>query len=395
MKFFKPIDKNIIMEYIESDLNVSEICTKYKIGRRRFLLSLDYYKMKQKSKEITIKNKVKKQLKITHSKLYEHKTEIIESYISGKENTINLAKKFNCSQDKILLFLKNNNVQVLTYNEKQALNKKNFFDNNIEEIKRLYCEDKLTCEKIGELYNLNRETIRKFLIEYNVELRDSPKFDGSKLIGSSFFLKYGTEEEKQKIKANMRKWNEDDIDEKLKIKNISRVSPIKNNSVTLQCNIDKHIWSYTPTKVMGGYGCPLCKNKTEKYINSLLNIGFNGVLHIDILHNRLLCKYNLNNKMRKIMADFIIKKNNKIVAVIEYNGLQHYQPFKFGNMSNSVAEEKFVRQKIRDIEIEKYCLSNNILFFTIDGRIYTLYNNNILSIINDITLIIRKNLCEE
>ena len=395
MKTFVPIDKNIIIEYIKNDITALDICKKYKVGKKRFLKSIYFYNMVPKSKDNINKIRVKNMLNVTHSKLYDNKEEIVELYTSGKENSITLAKKFNCSTDKILLFLRNNNIEILTRNEKQLINKNNFIKNNMEEVKKLYCEYRLTCEQIGKLYNMHRETIRKFLLEYGGETRDSPKFDGSTLLGASYVLKYGTEEEKQKIKKNMRKWSEDDIDEKIKYLNISRISRINNNSVTLKCNTDNHIWNYTPTKIMNGYGCPLCKNKTEKYINFLLLTEIGDNSNICILHNRFFCKYNFDNRKRKALVDFIVKYNNKVVAIIEYNGIQHYQSFKFGNMTNSIAEENFVRQKIRDVEVEKHCINKNILFFSIDGRLYTLYKNNMSTIIKDIIQIIRKSICAE
>jgi hypothetical protein len=59
-----------------------------------------------------------------------------------------------------------------------------------------------------------------------------------------------------------------------------------------------------------------------------------------------------------LIFDFYLKKYN---AVIEYNGLQHYEFFKYFHKT----EEEFEKRKERDNTKKEYCLKNNIKFIEI------------------------------
>jgi hypothetical protein len=52
--------------------------------------------------------------------------------------------------------------------------------------------------------------------------------------------------------------------------------------------------------------------------------------------------------------DFVIFKNNQIVCLIEYNGIQHYSPIrKFGG------KKALKQQQIHDLIKQNYCVANN------------------------------------
>ena len=52
--------------------------------------------------------------------------------------------------------------------------------------------------------------------------------------------------------------------------------------------------------------------------------------------------------------------NNNLLYLIEYNGIQHYEPVKYFG-----GEERFEQQQRYDLKKEEYCLSHNIPLFII------------------------------
>lgn len=61
-------------------------------------------------------------------------------------------------------------------------------------------------------------------------------------------------------------------------------------------------------------------------------------------------------------------KLNDQIYYVEYNGVQHYRPVKFGSQTNEEINEAFRRQQIRDKWLRKYCKDNNIILIELDGR---------------------------
>ena len=64
--------------------------------------------------------------------------------------------------------------------------------------------------------------------------------------------------------------------------------------------------------------------------------------------------YNPSTK-RKLRFDFAILKNNKAIALIEYDGQQHFQPVEYFG-----GEEAFIRRTMNDNLKNIYCNNNNI-----------------------------------
>jgi very-short-patch-repair endonuclease/predicted DNA-binding protein YlxM (UPF0122 family) len=361
MKKIKYIAKDVLYKlYVNDNLRISEICTILKCGRRRLILSLKYHDIK-----ITIKRKPRI---IDDSIFEEDKDNIIHWYTSGEKNSYEIADMYNVSQDKVLYYLKRNNVSVEKYNAKQTRLKNEFIEKNKQNIFDLYIIGEKSCEEIGELFNKDKETIRKILCEFGVDRRDSPKFNGEIPENSATWIAmHGSDDEKNKLYSSRMKYSEVDIDEKIKSRGIIRISNIRKNLVKLLCLHDGYVWDQIPSRICyNDYGCPLCKYKNERITFKILLEYFTGV-NIEV--HKFLTEYVSDNVIKKIFVDFYIEVNDTKI-VIEYNGIQHYKPTKFANYSDEVANNNFIKQKNRDDELRKYCFNNNIKLIEIDGRIH-------------------------
>lgn len=132
-----------------------------------------------------------------------------------------------------------------------------------------------------------------------------------------------------------------------------------NNKIKVKIICPKHgEFKQRPNDHLGGAGCPRCFNKNEARTGKILQ---------DIFKIKDL-------KSQKRVGDFrvdyfFIAKGIKYV--IEYNGKQHYEPVKFGNLTEDQARAMFHKQVIRDEKLRKYCQENCIELIEIDGREYT------------------------
>lgn len=147
--------------------------------------------------------------------------------------------------------------------------------------------------------------------------------------------------------------------------NYSLVDYIKSDKeIIIICSIHG-IFNQIPNTHLQGTGCTLCspnKRINEKIVKKFLNN--NNI----IFKNNFVIKLPLNTKKNsKTFVDFYIPSLN---LFIEYNGAQHYEPVKFGGMTDKTAMQRFKRQKKRDKQLKQYCKDNNINFFEIDGRTY-------------------------
>lgn len=134
--------------------------------------------------------------------------------------------------------------------------------------------------------------------------------------------------------------------------------------ISWQCLKCDHIWLAQPCEITRvgetreGSGCPECaRGKNEKRVAEVLqklNIKFDKS-RIDLPTGQ------------KLFPDFYLSKYN---TIIEYNGIQHYQPTCFGSMSKLDADIKFEFQKIRDKLLMEYCKERQIFLLEIDGRKY-------------------------
>lgn len=81
----------------------------------------------------------------------------------------------------------------------------------------------------------------------------------------------------------------------------------------------QNTWFIKPNSLLSGYGCPFCReSKGEKLVAKILkerNIQFERQSKIEGCKNK-----------RKLPFDFIIKDNQTIKLVIEWDGRQHFEP---------------------------------------------------------------------
>ena len=103
-----------------------------------------------------------------------------------------------------------------------------------------------------------------------------------------------------------------------------------------------------PSNFLSGNRCPKCKlSKGEYAISKILNqyeVKFEG-------------EYKFKDCIYKsyLSFDFAIFKDDKLVLLIEYDGIQHYKPInRFGG------EKAFIDNKLRDSIKTQYCIDNNI-----------------------------------
>lgn len=63
---------------------------------------------------------------------------------------------------------------------------------------------------------------------------------------------------------------------------------------------------------------------------------------------------------RKLRYDFGIYENEKLLFLIEYDGIQHYSPQRFGGISQEQAQENFIKTQHHDKLKNDYAKENNI-----------------------------------
>jgi predicted nucleic acid-binding Zn-ribbon protein len=156
-------------------------------------------------------------------------------------------------------------------------------------------------------------------------------------------------------------------------RNIVRVGDFtggNKNPIEWECIKCCGVWNACVNNVVDGKsGCPYCgRNKNEKMFFDLLKEKFGD--------NEVERGYKIEDGEMWHRCDFYIKSIN---TIIEYNGIQHYEPVKhFGGI------EKFYRQKRIDEFVRSYCLRNNIKLLEVDGRKITIKRKNMRGYINGI-----------
>jgi hypothetical protein len=64
--------------------------------------------------------------------------------------------------------------------------------------------------------------------------------------------------------------------------------------------------------------------------------------------------------VKPLPFDFAIFKDNKLIILIEFHGLQHYEPKGFGEKNENKVKEKFINQQKNDKIKLEYCKKNKI-----------------------------------
>jgi predicted nucleic acid-binding Zn-ribbon protein len=165
-------------------------------------------------------------------------------------------------------------------------------------------------------------------------------------------------------KCNNSKLSNQHIDAALTDRKIKRIGNYINNYSLIDwfCEKCKNIWSAAAADILRKdrpTGCPKCsKQKNEKLVAWFLD-------HHKIQYHKI--KLEINGK--KIFPDFYISDLN---LIIEYNGIQHYQPISFGKCANNdpIVIDNFVKQQQRDEYLRIYCKNNGIKLLEINGIEY-------------------------
>lgn len=133
------------------------------------------------------------------------------------------------------------------------------------------------------------------------------------------------------------------------------------NLYKCQCICKKITTVYRNNLLSGGTTSCGCKNQslgeinTEKALKEL-NINFLKQYSFEGLYGDSL----------QLRFDFAIKQDNKVIAVIECQGQQHFYPIDiFGG------EERFKKQQEYDNKKKEYCKNNNILLIEIPYSDYS------------------------
>lgn len=116
-----------------------------------------------------------------------------------------------------------------------------------------------------------------------------------------------------------------------------------------KCQVCNYKWGAEPGYIVWGNGCPNCNNsKGEKEISNILDrmgIDYSREYRFDD------CK-----AKRSLPFDFaVLDQNNNIKRLIEYHGIQHYEPIEYFG-----GEERFEERQEYDKIKKDYCQENNI-----------------------------------
>jgi hypothetical protein len=166
--------------------------------------------------------------------------------------------------------------------------------------------------------------------------------------------------------SNHIKLTNEYVDELLLNRNLKRLEDYIdcNTKIKFKCLIDncRYIWSSKPYSIIKlGYGCPKCKAPNNESLICGIFIKYN--LQFEYHKN---IRY-INNVFPKYFVDFYISNIN---TIIEYNGLQHYSPVCFGNISQEQAILNLKKQQKRDNHLQQLCQDNKINLIWIDGRYF-------------------------
>lgn len=136
-------------------------------------------------------------------------------------------------------------------------------------------------------------------------------------------------------------------------------------------------WDVRASHILHSSGCPKCNlSKGETLVKRILE-------DIKVNYKTEYTFKDLKNT-KNLPFDFAIISNNKVVGLIEYDGSQHFIPYKhFGG------EEKLKKTQFNDRKKNKYCKDNNLPLKRLK---YTLTENEVREEVQDfINSIIKSN----
>lgn len=123
--------------------------------------------------------------------------------------------------------------------------------------------------------------------------------------------------------------------------------------IPLRCKKCFFEWSATPNNISykKHTGCPRCNSsKGEKEIERYLQLN----------NYNYQPQYSFLSLGRKKFDFAVFDDEHTLLCLIEYDGIQHFQPVDFGGKGKEWALHQFQYTQIRDAEKTNYCLENNI-----------------------------------
>jgi len=139
-----------------------------------------------------------------------------------------------------------------------------------------------------------------------------------------------------------------------------------NSKYNFKCCKCNYLWKTTAASIIStGSGCPKCNLHLNEKITS--NILHELMPNIKIFQQKKIDAKDCSVR-NHITVDFYFENNNK-KYIIEYQGLQHYEPVNFSKKQKDCTLT-FKQQQIRDEWLRNYCNNNSINLIEIDGRLY-------------------------
>lgn len=104
--------------------------------------------------------------------LLEDREWLYEQYIVKKRSANNISKELKISDSKVKKWLDFHNIKTRNISESRMPDNKNYkLINNLEYLKKLYVEQKLTCPQIAEILSCGQQTVNRRLKKAGIELK--------------------------------------------------------------------------------------------------------------------------------------------------------------------------------------------------------------------------------
>lgn len=148
--------------------------------------------------------------------------------------------------------------------------------------------------------------------------------------------------------------------------------------LSVRHNVCGTVWDVTPSNLMQGSGCPYCnESRGERVIRSYLRKK----------HIKFESQYKINEcrNIKPLPFDFAIYIDNKLLALIEYQGIQHYKPTNFGGKSDIDQLQNLKKYQKNDYIKKNFCKLNGIPLIEVSYKITNIeeyLDNEISKIIN-------------
>ena len=142
------------------------------------------------------------------------------------------------------------------------------------------------------------------------------------------------------------------------------------------CNVCNREWESNFNNIKNGNGCPHCSSsKGEQRVAEILD-------KYNIIYDRQVSFEECKNIL-PLPFDFGVYKNNKLIFLCEYQGIQHYEPVDFASKGKEWAKEQFEINHNKDILKKDFCKNNNIPLLEIPYWEFDNIENIILNFIKE------------